>query len=113
VVVEIPKGYRPVDATPAGDGRALVLLRRVIWGFPPGFATAIAEIDLAKISTQAYTAADLERAVFSFTGFAVWLFMVFQESPQTDFPVIALLYPKIVDNNPIHSKYSMQKAISS
>lgn len=46
VVVEIPKGYRPVDATPAGDGRALVLLRRVIWGLPPGFATAIAEIDI-------------------------------------------------------------------
>lgn len=45
-VVEIPQGYRPVDATPVGGGQALVLLRRVIWSIPPGFATAIALVDI-------------------------------------------------------------------
>ena len=45
-VVEIPQGYRPVDATPVDGGRALVLLRRVEWGLPPGFATAIALVDI-------------------------------------------------------------------
>lgn len=45
-VVEIPRGYRPVDATPVGGGRALVLLRRVVWSIPPGFETAIALVDI-------------------------------------------------------------------
>ena len=46
MLVRLPQGYRPVDATPLGNGRALVLLRRVDWGFPPLFQTAIAEIDV-------------------------------------------------------------------
>ena len=46
MVIDLPAGYRPVDATPAGEGRALVLLRRLDWGVPPGFDTAIAEVDV-------------------------------------------------------------------
>ena len=46
VTVEIPEGYRPVDATPIDGGRALILLRRLAWKLPPGFDTAIAEIDV-------------------------------------------------------------------
>lgn len=46
VRVMIPDGYRPVDATPLEGGRALVLLRRLVWGIPPGFETAIAVIDI-------------------------------------------------------------------
>ena len=46
VVVDIPAGYRPVDAAPVGKGRALVLLRRLDWGIPLGFETAIAELDV-------------------------------------------------------------------
>lgn len=39
------EGYRPVDATPLPDGRALVLFRRIVWALPPGFASAIAVVD--------------------------------------------------------------------
>ena len=46
VRVDIPGGYRPVDATPLEDGRALILLRRLALGIPPGFETAIAVIDI-------------------------------------------------------------------
>ncbi|MEX0341272.1 MAG: esterase-like activity of phytase family protein [Erythrobacter sp.] len=46
VLVDIPAGYRPVDAAAAGAGRALVLLRRLDWSIPPGFETAIAELDV-------------------------------------------------------------------
>ncbi|WP_370033988.1 esterase-like activity of phytase family protein [Qipengyuania mesophila] len=46
LVVEVPQGYRPVDATPLGGGKALVLLRRLIWGVPPTFETALAVLDV-------------------------------------------------------------------
>ncbi len=46
VLVEVPRGYLPVDATPIAGGRALVLLRRLVWSIPPAFDTAIAEIDI-------------------------------------------------------------------
>lgn len=43
-------GFRPVDATPLPDGRALVLFRRVVWAIPPGFASAIAIVDTRRAS---------------------------------------------------------------
>lgn len=46
LLARLPEGYRPVDATPLGKGRALVLLRRVAWGLPPGFDTALAVVDV-------------------------------------------------------------------
>lgn len=46
LVVEVPRGYRPVDATPLEDGKALVLLRRLVWGIPPTFDTALALLDI-------------------------------------------------------------------
>ena len=46
LLVELPAGYRPVDATPLDGGRALVLLRRVAWGIPPAFETALALVDV-------------------------------------------------------------------
>ena len=33
-----PAGYQPVDLAQLPDGRVLILLRRVVWGLPPGFA---------------------------------------------------------------------------
>jgi hypothetical protein len=33
-----PRGYRPVDLALLPDGRVLILLRKVVWGIPPGFA---------------------------------------------------------------------------
>ncbi len=33
-----PAGYSPVDLAQLPDGRVLILLRRVVWGIPPGFA---------------------------------------------------------------------------
>ena len=46
VLIDIPQSYSPVDATPIGGGRALILLRRLAWSIPPGFETAIVEIDI-------------------------------------------------------------------
>lgn len=43
----VPGGYRPVDAVAALDGTVLVLLRRIDWGVPPGFRSAIARYDLS------------------------------------------------------------------
>lgn len=40
------QGYRPVDAVAVGDGRALVLFRKLLWRAPPGFATAIGLVDI-------------------------------------------------------------------
>lgn len=44
-----PDGYNPVDGTMLPDGRALILVRRVVWGIPPRFATAIVLADPAEI----------------------------------------------------------------
>jgi hypothetical protein len=33
-----PEGFRPVDIAQIPDGRVLILVRRVEWGLPPGFA---------------------------------------------------------------------------
>ncbi|QYJ07365.1 esterase-like activity of phytase family protein [Qipengyuania flava] len=46
--IRLPEGYRPVDATATEEGRALVLLRRVEWGVPPIFHSALAEVDTRK-----------------------------------------------------------------
>lgn len=46
LLVDIPAGYRPADATPLDGGRALLLLRRVAWGIPPRFETALALLDI-------------------------------------------------------------------
>lgn len=46
LVIDIPPGYRPADATPLDDGRALILLRSVAWGIPPRFETALALLDV-------------------------------------------------------------------
>lgn len=40
------EGYRPVDMVAIGGGRALVLFRDLVFGFPPRFHTAIGLIDL-------------------------------------------------------------------
>jgi hypothetical protein len=44
-----PAGYSPVDGTLLPDGRVLILVRRVDWGIPPRFATAIVLADPAEI----------------------------------------------------------------
>ncbi len=59
VIVGIPAGYRPVDGTPLGGGQALVLLRRVVWGIPPGFESAIARVDVDRPSPDGTIAARL------------------------------------------------------
>ena len=46
LTIEIPAGYRPVDATPVDEGRALVLLRKLVWSVPVSFDTAIALVDI-------------------------------------------------------------------
>lgn len=48
LLIDFPGGYRPVDATPIGASKVLVLLRRVRWGLPPVFESAIAEVDLSR-----------------------------------------------------------------
>lgn len=45
-----PDGFSPVDATVLPDGRALILVRKVIWGLPPRFNTAIVLVDPAEIA---------------------------------------------------------------
>ena len=44
-----PPGYRPVDIAQLPDGRALILLRKVVWGIPPGFAGKLMLADPATI----------------------------------------------------------------
>ncbi|RDC61209.1 hypothetical protein HME9302_02428 [Alteripontixanthobacter maritimus] len=44
-----PTGYRPVDAEQLPDGPVLVLVRRVDWGLPPRFATALVLADPTEI----------------------------------------------------------------
>lgn len=44
------EGYSPVDGTLLPDGRVMVLLRRVEWGLPPRFATALMVADPAEIT---------------------------------------------------------------
>lgn len=38
---EGPEDYRPVDLVATGDGRVLVLMRKLVWGLPPRFEGAI------------------------------------------------------------------------
>lgn len=47
-----PSGYRPVDLVPLGKGRALILFRRLGWGLPPQFETAIGVIDADRRSAE-------------------------------------------------------------
>jgi len=44
-----PAGYRPVDIAQLPDGRALILLRKVVWGLPSGFAGKLMLADPATI----------------------------------------------------------------
>lgn len=44
-----PEGYSPVDATLLPDGRVMILVRKVIWGLPPQFATALVLADPSDI----------------------------------------------------------------
>ncbi|UVI39889.1 esterase-like activity of phytase family protein [Qipengyuania spongiae] len=46
----VPDGFRPVDAVPHPDGTLLVLLRKVVWKLPPGFATTIARYRIADLA---------------------------------------------------------------
>lgn len=48
--VGVPGGYRPVDLIAVDEDRALVLLRELVFGFPPRFATAIGELDTRSIA---------------------------------------------------------------
>ncbi|MEP2735329.1 MAG: esterase-like activity of phytase family protein [Erythrobacter sp.] len=45
-----PEGYSPVDGTLLPDGRVMLLVRRVIWGLPPRFATGLVVADPAEIN---------------------------------------------------------------
>lgn len=45
-----PEGYRPVDAAQMPDGRVLVLVRKVVFGIPLGFATALILADPTEIN---------------------------------------------------------------
>lgn len=44
-----PRGYKPVDAAQLPDGRVVILLRKVVWGLPPGFAGKLVIADPAAI----------------------------------------------------------------
>lgn len=44
-----PAGFRPVDMALLPDGKALILLREVLWGVPPGFAGKLVLADPAAI----------------------------------------------------------------
>lgn len=48
LLLRVPDGYRPVDAAPLAGGRALVLLRRIEWGFPPVFFSALGAVDVER-----------------------------------------------------------------
>jgi hypothetical protein len=45
-----PDGFRPVDIAQVPDGRVLILVRRVEWGLPPGFATRLVLADPKRIA---------------------------------------------------------------
>ena len=45
-----PRGFSPTAMTMLADGRVLILFRRVMWRFPPGFAGAIAIGDPREIA---------------------------------------------------------------
>lgn len=45
----LPAGYRPVDMAQLPDGRVLILLRKVVWRVPPGFAGKLVVADPATI----------------------------------------------------------------
>ncbi len=47
-----PQGFRPVDMVELPGGRALILVRKVVWGLPPGFAGAIVLADPARYSCR-------------------------------------------------------------
>ncbi len=44
-----PEGFKPVDMAQLPDGRVLILLRTVDWGFPPTFRGRLVVADPAKI----------------------------------------------------------------
>lgn len=44
-----PSGYRAVDMAELPDGRVLILLRKVVWGIPPGFAGKLMLADPAMV----------------------------------------------------------------
>ena len=45
-----PEGFRPVDMTQVPSGEVLVLLRRIDWGLPPRFVSAIVRLDPANLA---------------------------------------------------------------
>lgn len=45
-----PAGYSPVDGTVLPDGRVLILVRKVLWGVPPQFATGLVLADPTEIA---------------------------------------------------------------
>ncbi|WP_114521248.1 esterase-like activity of phytase family protein [Altererythrobacter sp. ZODW24] len=45
-----PEGYRATDMTALPDGRVLVLVRKLVFGLPPGFATKLVLADPADIA---------------------------------------------------------------
>jgi hypothetical protein len=47
--VEVPEDYRPVDLLDIGGGHVLVLLRRLVWSFPPGFDSAIGTLAITDL----------------------------------------------------------------
>ncbi|WP_336985318.1 esterase-like activity of phytase family protein [Altererythrobacter aquiaggeris] len=50
---QAPDGYRATDMAALPDGRMLILVRRVVFGFPPGFASKIVLADPATITRGA------------------------------------------------------------
>jgi len=48
-LLDVPDNFSVVDMAPIPDGRALVLMRRLIWPMPMRFAGRIAIIDLHKV----------------------------------------------------------------
>lgn len=48
-----PAGYRAVDMAQIADGRVLILLRKVVWGLPPGFGGKLVVADPAAIRAGA------------------------------------------------------------
>jgi hypothetical protein len=44
-----PRGFNPTDMAQLPDGRVLILMRRVVWPFPPHFAGRIVLADPAEI----------------------------------------------------------------
>ncbi len=45
-----PEGYRATDMTALPDGRVLVLVRKLVFGLPPGFSTKLVLADPAEIT---------------------------------------------------------------